>query len=116
MTQNPQRNIAKLARRRVLVVITARTRGEGLRIPLGGLLLMQSGTKESNWCASDEVQGKSQDIMPVATGACFGEATIIRRRAPPPARYLQSIECDTRHTATFFYVRMPPECVHDAGY
>ena len=40
-------------------------------------------------------------ILPVAIGVCFGKAAIIRPRAPPRDDKLQSIECDTRHSAKF---------------
>ena len=54
--------------------------------------------------------------LPTPSGFCFGKDAIIGPRAPPRDDKLQSIECDTRHSAKFSYVRMPPECVHDAGY
>ena len=40
-------------------------------------------------------------FSPAPLGVCFGKAAIIRPRAPPRDDKLQSIECDTRHSAKF---------------
>ena len=37
--------------------------------------------------------------MVVAIGVCLGKAAIIRPRAPPRDDELQSIQCDTEHSA-----------------
>ena len=37
--------------------------------------------------------------MAVAIGVCFGKAAISRRRVPPRDDKLQSIQCDTEHSA-----------------
>ena len=59
-----------------------------LRSPLGGLLLMQSGTQYHNdvfktKCEEQASCNSPLQFLPAAIGICFGKAAIIRPRAPP---------------------------------
>ena len=106
MTQNPWRNIAKLPRRRVLVVITARTRRGGGYVLLLGVASSCVVAPENHidvlrtWC-EEQTKCNSPLHLDRGVGVCFGKAAIIRPRAPPRDDKLQSIECDTRHSTKF---------------
>ena len=75
-----------------------------LRSPLGRRLLMQRVTQYHNDVlrtrCEEQASGNSPlQFLPSIFGVCFSKAAIIRPRAPPRDDKLQSIECDTRHSA-----------------
>ena len=62
-----------------------------LRSPLGGRLLMQSGTQYHDAvlktrCEEHASCNSPLHFLPAAIGACFGKAAFIGPRAPPPGR------------------------------
>ena len=105
MMQNRWRNIAKLARRRVLVVITARTRAGGYVLLLGiassCILAPENHMDVLKTRCEEQARCNSPLYLDRGVGVCFGEAAIIRPRAPPRDDKLQPIECDTMHSTKF---------------
>ena len=78
MAQNPWRNIAKLARRRVLVVITARTRAGGYVLLLGiassCILAPENHMDVLKTRCEEQARCNSPLYLDRGVGVCFGKA------------------------------------------
>ena len=96
--QNPQRNIAKLARRRVLVVITARTRAGGY-VLLSGIacsciLAPENHMDVLKTRCEEQARCNSPLYLDRGVGVCFGKARSHPHAASrPPLLMTVSARC-----------------------
>ena len=85
------RNIAKLVRRRVLVVITARTRAGGYVLLLGigssCILAPENHMDVLKTRCEEQARCNSPLYLDRGVGVCFGKAAIVRPGAPPTGRH-----------------------------